>query len=349
MIDALRREIAGVRQSFIDELNDSQSPSALSQLREKYFSRKRGIVSLLLERLKEFDPATRPAAGKEVNALKEFVRQRLREAEEKQSQAPAAASVDYSLPEFAFPFGRIHLLSQIRAEIEDIFLNMGYAIARGPEIESEFHNFTALNFAEYHPARDEQDTFLLEGFPELILRTHTSPVQIRYMLTHPPPIKIVSPGRVYRKDEVDATHSPVFHQVEGLLIDRGISFSHLKGTLELFSKTFFGPDIRLRFRPSYFPFTEPSAEVDISCFLCGGGQSATAQPDCRICHGSGWLEILGSGMVHPQVLRNCRIDPETYSGFAFGMGVERIALIKYGISDMRMLYENDLRFNSQFG
>jgi phenylalanyl-tRNA synthetase alpha chain len=220
---------------------------------------------------------------------------------------------------------------------------MGYEIAYGPEVETEFHNFSALNFMEEHPARDEQDTFFIKNFENLVLRTHTSPVQIRYMLKNKPPIKIISPGKVFRKDEPDATHTPVFSQIEGLLVDKDIHFSHLKGTLELFIKAFFGQDVNIRFRPGFFPFTEPSAEVDISCFLCDGTDAG-----CRVCKGTGWLEILGSGMVHPQVLINCNIDPEVYSGFAFGMGIERIAQLKYGINDLRLFYDNDLRFLNQF-
>ncbi len=236
------------------------------------------------------------------------------------------------------------MIAAIQQQIEDLFLNLGYEIALGPEIELEDYNFTKLNIPEHHPARDEQDTFFLEGHDELLLRTHTSPMQVRYMLAHTPPFKIISPGKAFRKDDPDATHSPCFHQVEGLLVDRGIHFSHLKGTLEVFCRSFFGADIVLRFRPGYFPFTEPSAEVDISCFMCAGKQS-----DCRVCKGSGWLELLGSGMVHPQVLRNCGIDPEVYSGFAFGMGIERVAMVKYGVPDLRLLYENDLRLLGQFG
>lgn len=263
---------------------------------------------------------------------------------EKQLLTVKEVPPDPTLPTFRYPVGRPHLLSSIRKRIEDIFISMGYEIAYGYEVEGEDNNFTALNIPEYHPTRDEQDTFFIKDFPHHLLRTHTSPVQIRYMKTHKPPIKIISPGKVFRKDDPDATHSPVFHQVEGLLIAENIHFSHLKGTLEVFIKALFGENMTVRFRPSFFPFTEPSAEVDISCFSCFG-----KEPSCRICKGGGWIEILGSGMVHPKVLLNCGIDPGIYSGFAFGMGVERIALLKYEISDMRMMYDNDLRFNAQFG
>ncbi|MCX6553747.1 MAG: phenylalanine--tRNA ligase subunit alpha, partial [Candidatus Aminicenantes bacterium] len=305
-----------------------------------------GVISRYLSRLREFSAAERPQAGQAINQLKEFIEKALVQNEEKRGgEGPGTGEWhDYSLPASELPLGHFHLIADIQRQIEDLFLNLGYEIAYGPEVELEDYNFTKLNIPEHHPARDEQDTFFLEGHDDLLLRTHTSPMQVRYMLEHQPPLKIISPGKAFRKDDPDSTHSPCFHQVEGLLVDRGIHFSHLKGTLEAFCRSFYGPDVVLRFRPGYFPFTEPSAEVDISCFLCHGGNS-----DCRVCKGSGWLEILGSGMVHPQVLSNCNIDPEEYSGFAFGMGVERVAMVKYGVPDLRLLYENDLRLLGQFG
>ena len=346
MIDELKREIEGVKQSFVKEIEQLQSPENFAALKERYLSRKKGVVTQFLSRLKEFAAAEKPQAGQAINLLKAFVEQTLAEHEGQYGAGRGSAENwhDHSLPASVLPIGRFHLIAAIKRQIEDLFLNLGYEIALGPEVELEDYNFTKLNIPEHHPARDEQDTFFLEGHDELVLRTHTSPMQVRYMLAHPPPFKIISPGKAFRKDDPDATHSPCFHQVEGLLVDRGIHFSHLKGTLEAFCRSFFGPDIVLRFRPGYFPFTEPSAEVDISCFLCSG-----KNPECRICKGSGWLEILGSGMVHPQVLRNCGIDPEAYSGFAFGMGIERVALVKYGVPDLRLLYENDLRLLAQFG
>ncbi len=345
MIDELKKEIEGVQRSFVKEIEPLQSPEGLGALRERYLSRKKGVVSVFLSRLKEFSAAEKPQAGQAINQLKEFVETALAAQEEKCGRGlPAAEWIDHSLPASVQPVGRFHLIAAIKRRIEDLFLNLGYEIALGPEVELEDYNFTKLNMPEHHPARDEQDTFFLEGHDELLLRTHTSPMQVRYMLTHKPPFKIISPGKAFRKDDPDATHSPCFHQVEGLLVDRNIHFSHLKGTLEAFCRSFYGPDIVLRFRPGYFPFTEPSAEVDISCFLCSG-----KNPDCRVCKGSGWLEILGSGMVHPQVLRNCGIDPDTYSGFAFGMGIERVAMVRYGVPDLRLLYENDLRLLGQFG
>jgi len=235
--------------------------------------------------------------------------------------------------------GAIHILSQVQKEISEIFLSMGYEIAEGPEVELDYYNFEALNIPADHPARDTQDTFYISD--DVLLRTHTSPVQIRVMKSKKPPIKIISPGRVYRSDEVDATHSPIFHQIEGLFVDKGVTMADLKGTLEVFAKRFFGEETRVRFRPHHFPFTEPSAEVDISCIFCGG-------KGCKTCKGEGWIEILGAGMVHRKVLANCDIDPDEYTGFAFGMGVERIALLKYEIEDIRLFYENDLRFLKQF-
>jgi phenylalanyl-tRNA synthetase alpha chain len=346
MIDELKREIEGVKQSFVKEIEQLQSPENFAALKERYLSRKKGVVTHFLSRLKEFAAAEKPQAGQAINLLKAFVEQTLAQHEDQYGGGRGSAEKwhDDSLPASVLPIGRFHLIAAIKRQIEDLFLNLGYEIALGPEVELVDYNFTKLNIPEHHPARDEQDTFFLEGHDELLLRTHTSPMQVRYMLAHQPPFKIISPGKAFRKDDPDATHSPCFHQVEGLLVDRGIHFSHLKGTLEVFCRSFFGPDIVLRFRPGYFPFTEPSAEVDISCFLCSGKNS-----ECRICKGSGWLEILGSGMVHPQVLRNCGIDPEVYSGFAFGMGIERVALVKYGVPDLRLLYENDLRLLSQFG
>ena len=346
MIDELKKEIEGVKQSFLKEIEQLQSPEKFAALKERYLSRKKGVVGQYLSRLKEFSAAEKPQAGQVINLLKAFVEKTLAEVEDKcgGSRGGAEKWNDYSLPASEIPLGHFHLIADIQRQIEDIFLTLGYAIASGPEIELEQYNFTALNMPEYHPARDEQDTFFLNGFESMILRTHTSPVQIRFMLENQPPLKIIAPGKVFRKDDPDATHTPVFHQVEGLLVDRDINFSHLKGTLEIFCRSFFGANVNLRFRPGYFPFTEPSAEVDISCFMCSG-----RQPDCRVCKGTGWLEILGSGMVHPQVLVNCRIDPEVYSGFAFGVGIERVAMIKFGVPDLRLLYENDLRLLSQFG
>jgi phenylalanyl-tRNA synthetase alpha chain len=243
------------------------------------------------------------------------------------------------MPGAAPRVGHTHPLTLVQRDMEDIFIGMGFTIAEGPEVEYDYYNFQALNIPENHPARDTQDTFYITE--KVLLRSQTSPVQVHVMEEQRPPIRIISPGRVYRSDAVDATHSPLFHQLEGLVVDKGITMADLKGVLAAFAKTCFGPETRIRFRPHHFPFTEPSAEVDVSCFACGG-------KGCRLCKGEGWIEILGAGMVHPNVLRNCNIDPDEYSGFAFGFGIERIAMLKYHIDDMRHLYENDVRFLSQF-
>ncbi len=343
MINELKKDIEKVKNLFFEEAKKVTSFESHQALKDRFVSRKKGFLTNLLKGLKGFPKEDKPLAGKLVNELKVRIEKSLSEMESSM-QNKDESMVDYSLPEFDLPIGRVHLLNYVRNEVENIFIGMGYDIADGPEIEQDYYNFTALNFLEHHPARDEQDTFFIDQFDACVLRTHTSPVQVRYMERNAPPIKVISPGRVYRKDEVDATHSPVFHQIEGLCIAEGIHFSHLKGTLEYFLKSFFGESADVRFRPSFFPFTEPSAEVDVSCFLCSG-----TNPECRICKGTGWIEILGSGMVHPEVLKNGKIDPETYSGFAFGMGIERITMLKYGIHDLRLFYENDIRFLKQFG
>jgi phenylalanyl-tRNA synthetase alpha chain len=342
MINALKNEIEEARTLFLEDLNRIQSQNQLVEVKDKYLSRKKGVITEFMKQMKALPSEYKPQAGKMVNNFKQEVENQFTQFQNR-LVSDKKSDIDYSLPEYDIPVGSSHLLSIVRTRLENIFLKMGYEIAHGPEVETEYNNFTALNMPEEHPARNEQDTFFIQGFSDMILRTHTSPVQIRYMKHHRPPIKIISPGKAFRKDEPDATHTPVFSQIEGLLVDRGIHFSHLKGTLELFIKSFFGQDVNLRFRPGYFPFTEPSAEVDISCFLCNG-----SNPECRICKGTGWLEILGSGMVHPKVLKNCDIDPDEYSGFAFGMGIERIAMLKYGINDIRLFYDNDLRFLRQF-
>lgn len=342
MIDELRLEIGRHRESLVRELAEARSAADITSIRECYLARKRGVVTLLLERLKALPAAEKPALGKEINEFKGWVTERIEEAAARQSSA-VASWFDPTLPADEPALGHLHLLTQTQRELQTIFARLGYAVAEGPEIESDYFNFTALNMDEDHPARDEHDTFFIDGWPDRVLRTHTSPMQIRHMQANRPPIQIIVPGKAFRKDEPDATHSPMFQQIEGLRVDRGISFAHLKGTLEAALKAFYGSESRIRFRPSYFPFTEPSAEVDVSCFLCGG-----ADRGCRICKGTGWLEVLGSGMVHPQVLRNGGIDPEIYSGFAFGMGIERNAMLRFGVTDIRYLYENDLRLLSQF-
>lgn len=248
-------------------------------------------------------------------------------------------TIDVTMPGRRRTRGKKHPLTTVLDDLKDIFIGMGFTIAEGPDVELDYYNFEALNIPKDHPARDTQDTFYIDE--NVVLRSQTSPVQVRTMEQQKPPIRVIAPGRVYRSDAVDATHSPVFHQIEGLVVDKGITMADLKGTLEVFVKKLYGDDTRLRFRPHHFPFTEPSAEVDISCFNCGG-------KGCRICKGEGWIEILGCGMVHPRVLRNCGIDPEEYSGFAFGIGLERITMFRYGIDDLRLYFENDVRFLEQF-
>ncbi len=343
MIQELLKAIDEAREQFKEDIENVKSRRILASLRDKFFSRKSGIVTLLSEKIKELSAQEKPLFGKALNDCKKELEELL-ESKKKTVAETVKHDFAYQLPAVILERGCRHLLSLIRFRIEEIFLRMGYLIADGPEVELEKYNFDALNFPEYHPARDEHDTFFLKNVSGYILRTHTSPVQIRYMLEHKPPIKIIAPGKVFRKDNPDATHTPVFHQVEGLLVAEGVTFSHLKGTLEFFIKSLFSAAVEIRLRPSFFPFTEPSAEVDVSCFLCRGQNSS-----CRICKGTGWLEILGCGMVHRNVLSYCRIDPDKYQGFAFGMGIERIALLLYQIPDIRMLYENDLRFLKLFG
>ncbi|MBI3029605.1 MAG: phenylalanine--tRNA ligase subunit alpha [Candidatus Rokubacteria bacterium] len=320
----------------------AKSSADLEQVRVKYLGRQ-GILTQFLRSLPSIPIAERPEVGREANLAKAEIEtllgERLVELKAAERRRDLESQrVDLTLPGRRPSPGTLHPLTLVQDEVIEIFLGLGFAVAEGPEVESDFYNFEALNIPRDHPARDMQDTFYLSE--DVLLRTHTSPVQIRTMQAQPPPVRIICPGKVYRRD-ADITHSPMFHQVEGLAVDRNISMGDLKGTLELFAREMFGPRTTIRFRPSFFPFTEPSAEVDVRCFLCGG-------EGCRVCKQSGWLEILGSGMVHPQVLRNVGYDPEEVTGWAFGMGVERIAMLKYGIDDIRLFFENDLRFLTQF-
>ncbi|MGQ9618157.1 MAG: phenylalanine--tRNA ligase subunit alpha [Candidatus Aminicenantia bacterium] len=334
-----------IRKSFDSLEKEVKDLQSFQRLKEEFLGKKRGKLSRLLNILKNLPNEDKPRAGKYINELKGYLERRIDELELKILEVEKAKKkreiFDPTLPPLLPEIGSIHPIRKMALLIEEIFLRMGYTIEEGPEIESDWYNFEALNIPKDHPARDTQDTLYIDN--EMLLRTHTSPVQIRVMQKRKPPIKSIMPGRVFRKDEPDPTHSPMFFQVEGLVVDRGISFAHLKGTLEIFLKTLFSKDIKIRFRPSYFPFTEPSAEVDINCPICAGKQK-----DCKTCGGTGWLEVLGAGMVHPYVLRVCDIDWNEYTGFAFGLGVERLAIIKWGITDMRLFYENDLRFLKQF-
>ncbi len=318
---------------------------AYEDLRLAWTGRKQGILKGLLERMKEVAPEQRRAYGQGVNTLKEQVETRLAEIEvaveaAAQQATFAAARLDVTLPGRRPRLGSLHPVTMVTREIEEIFAELGYSVAEGPEVEDDYHNFEALNFPHDHPARDTQDTFFLTN--GLLLRTHTSPVQIRTMLSRAaPPIRIICPGKVFRHDN-DLRHSPMFHQVEGLAVGEGISIGDLKGTLEAFTRRLFSPETKVRMRPSFFPFTEPSAEVDVTCTSCKG-------KGCATCSGTGWMEILGSGMVDPRVLAGCGIDPDRYSGFAFGMGLDRVAMIRYGIPNIRLLFDNDERLLRQIG
>jgi len=342
-LDALRAEV-------LDKIQRTEREAELEQLRVEVLGRN-GVLTLRLRGLKDLPADERPRAGQELNELRQAIEARLQERLQivkarARSEALEAERVDITLPGSRPERGRAHPLTLVIDEIVDIFLGMGFEIARGPDIEDDYHNFEALNFPKDHPARDMQDTFFVAG--DRLLRTHTSPVQIRAMETRKPPLQIIVPGAVYRHDD-DATHSPMFHQVEGFMVDTGISFAHLKGVLTHFLQQIFRNDLAVRFRPSFFPFTEPSAEIDIQCVICGGSGKSADGSTCRVCKASGWLEILGAGMIDPQVFKFVGYDPEKVSGFAFGMGVERIAMLKYGIDDIRLFFQNDLRFLRQFG
>jgi len=335
----MSRNAEEIRRQFDAELAAAQGAEAVEQLRVRYLGRKAGVVRDLLQALGALPASERAAAGEAANRLRAHVEGALAAA--KGASAPPggpASDLDPTLPGRRFERGLPHPLTRTARRIEEVFLEMGYSIADGPEVETDFHNFEALNMPAHHPARDGQDTFYLTG--GRVLRTHTSPVQIRTMQTRRPPLKVVAPGRVYRRDS-DVTHSPMFHQVEGLLVDEGISFAHLKGTLAHFCRRMFGRGVEVRLRPSYFPFVEPGGEYDVSCILCQGA-------GCRACKGTGWLEMGGCGMVHPAVFEKVGYDPERWTGFAFGLGIDRIVMLRYGIPDIRLLFDNDLRFLTQF-
>ena len=335
----MHSRVHDIRKQFDRDLEAATDPVSLDAVRVRYVGRKGGLVTGLLKDLREAAPEQRASLGKSVNDLKQHVETALRSAGlGTRALAAAPSALDLSLPGRAQQPGVPHPITQVRDRIEAIFLEMGYSLESGPEVETDYYNFEALNIPKDHPARDTQDTFYVEG--GLLLRTHTSPVQIRTMERRRPPLKMVAIGKVFRRDS-DPTHSPVFHQVEGLVVGEGIAFSHLKGTLEHLCRRLFDRELTLRLRPSYFPFVEPGAEYDISCTLCGGS-------GCRTCKGSGWIEIGGAGMVHPAVFEHVGYDAERYTGFAFGLGIERIAMLKHGIDDIRLFYENDHRFLSQF-
>jgi phenylalanyl-tRNA synthetase alpha chain len=344
-------EIDALRGEFERDLAGATTLAALRGVRDRYLARKGGLVSGLLKALGSAPADARPRLGKLANDLRQQIESQL---DERTAQVgadrPPVGAVDVTLPGRQPLLGHLHPLTLLRERVESIFSRMGFLIIEGPELEDDYHNFEALNMPPDHPARDMQDTLYLEapvrsavGSPATLLRTHTSGMQIRYMEQHPPPVRLIAPGRVYRRDNLDLTHTPMFTQVEGLVVGEGISLADLKGTLFVFLHELFGQERKLRFRPSFFPYTEPSAEVDISCGACGG----TGQ-DCGMCKRTGWVEVLGSGMVHPAVFEAVGYDPDRYTGFAFGMGIERAALLKWGVEDIRLFYENDLRFLEQF-
>jgi phenylalanyl-tRNA synthetase alpha chain len=333
-------KIEQTKQAFVDELQKADDLQNLEQVRIKYLSRS-GEITVLFDALKTVPPAEKPALGKALNELRQNSQAQFDEKKShlEQSGKPKEIPFDLTLPGRPKPIGTKHPITQVMEEIERIFVGMGFSIENGPEIESDYYNFGALNFAPDHPARDMQDTIFIAD--KILLRTHTSPVQIRVMEKQKPPVRAIMPGWVYRNEAISARSLAAFHQVEGLYVDEGVTFSELKGTLVAFAKQFYGSSIKFRFRPSFFPFTEPSAEMDITCYLCGG-------KGCRICKYSGWLEVCGAGMVHPHVFQSVGYDSEKYTGYAFGMGIERTALLRYGIDDIRILYENDVRFLKQF-
>lgn len=339
----MKNQLEQIRQSALEAVNTADALQDIEALRVKYLGKK-GELTGILKQMGKLSAEERPVIGQLANeirgAIEQAVEVKLTEIKSaEQAKKLLEEKIDVTLPGKTVTMGSRHPLTVVLDDIKEIFVGMGFDIVDGPEVELDYYNFEALNIPKDHPARDTQDTFYITD--NIVLRTQTSPVQIRVMEKQKPPIRIISPGRVYRSDAVDATHSPVFHQIEGLVVDKGITFTDLKGTLETFVKRLYGEDTVVRFRPHHFPFTEPSAELDVQCFNCHG-------EGCRLCKGEGWIEILGCGMVHPDVLRNGGIDPEEYSGFAFGYGLERVCMRKYSISDLRLFFENDVRFLKQF-
>ncbi len=339
----MKELIENIRKDSKLLLEKISSSEELEELRVRFLGKK-GELTSVLKGLGKASPEERPVIGQLANEVRAFIEKEIAEKKEllqkkKLEEDLKKEVLDVTMPGKKSKIGARHPLSSVENRLKDIFLGMGFTIVEGPEVELDYYNFEALNIPKNHPARDTQDTFYIND--DVVLRSQTSPVQVRVMEQTKPPIRIIAPGRVFRSDAVDATHSPVFHQMEGLVVDKGITFGDFKGTLELIMKELYGQNIKIRFRPHHFPFTEPSAEVDVSCFVCGG-------EGCKVCKQEGFIEVLGAGMVHPKVLSQCGIDPEVYSGFAFGIGLERIAMGSYEIDDMRLLYEDDLRFLKQF-
>lgn len=339
----MKEKLQAIRDEVVKQVEACTELDRLNEIRVAFLGKK-GELTRVMKSLKDATPEERPTLGALINETRAEIEAKLEEkkqtfAKKLREEKMRAETIDVTLPARKPMMGHRHPNSIALEEVERIFVGMGYEVVEGPEVEYDYYNFEALNIPANHPAKDEQDTFYITG--DILLRTQTSPVQVREMEKGKLPIRMIAPGRVFRSDEVDATHSPSFHQIEGLVIDKHITFADLKGTLAEFAKQLFGEQTKVKFRPHHFPFTEPSAEVDVTCFKCGGS-------GCRFCKGSGWIEILGCGMVHPKVLKMSGIDPDVYSGFAFGVGLERIALLKYEIDDMRLLYENDVRFLKQF-
>ena len=339
----IRERLEMIRRQAVRQMEEVHTAESLNEIRVAVLGKK-GELKDLMKGLKDVSAEDRPRIGQMVNETRNIIESRLEEVKtrlerEKMARDLENEKIDVTLPARKAEIGHRHPNQIALEEVERIFVGMGYEVVEGPEVEYDEYNFTKLNIPANHPAKDEQDTFYINK--DIVLRTQTSPVQARVMETGKMPIRMIAPGRVFRSDEVDATHSPSFHQIEGLVVDKNITLADLKGTLQEFAREIFGPDTRTKFRPHHFPFTEPSAEMDVSCFKCGG-------KGCRFCKGEGWIEILGCGMVHPHVFEMCGIDPNEYTGFAFGVGLERIALLKYEIDDMRLLYENDIRFLKQF-
>ena len=339
----MKQQLERIKVTAENEMAGIQSVSELDSIRVKYMGKK-GELTSVLRGMNILSKEERPIIGQLANEVRNYLEEKIEDTNKKlldkeKIERMKKEVIDVTMPGRRRNIGKRHPLTIVLDEVKDIFLGLGFSIAEGPEIERDYYNFEALNIPKNHPARDEQDTFYIDD--SVVLRTQTSPVQIRVMEKTKPPIRIISPGRVYRADTVDATHSPIFNQIEGLAVDKNITMGDLKGTLEIFLKKLFGDEIKVRFRPHHFQFTEPSAEVDVSCFICKGS-------GCRVCKGEGWIEIMGAGMVHPKVLANCDIDPKEYSGFAFGMGLERIVMTRFEINDLRLFYENDIRFLNQF-
>ena len=341
----MKEKLQSIREMAAEAMAACADSRELDAIRVKYLGKK-GEVTALMKNMRSLAPEERPAFGQMVNELRSAIEAGLAENKERLEAIALerklkSETLDVTMPGTEIPIGKKHPINLVLDEVKDIFIGMGFSVAEGPDVESDYYNFEALNIPKDHPARDTQDTFYVSD--NVVLRTQTSPIQIRTMENKKPPIRIIAPGRVFRSDDVDATHSPLFHQIEGLVIDKGIRMSDLKGILEMFAKKLYGEETVVRFRPHHFPFTEPSAEMDYQCFQCHG-----KDPNCSVCHGEGWIEILGCGMVHPKVLEVCGIDPDEYSGYAFGIGLERLVMGRFKITDIRNFYENDVRFLHQF-